>query len=113
MARSEEMFDDNHVKVALKTLSSMHASFMVFEKKISNSLTCEYPNLFQEILYDENLPNGWTEGWIVKQTEDLLVGIDLLQKYSESEKAFIKSKFTKKIMRIYLLSKESQRYGNN
>lgn len=107
MATGGITLDDAHLEATLKALSRMHASSILLELSKSISLDHEYPTLFKEILYNEKDINGVHAKWISWQILDLLMVVDFSEKYTHSEKAFIKENFAKQINRIYCMNKKT------
>lgn len=110
MAEGDITLEDTYVKLALKTLARMHASSMLLERIKTKPLATVYPELFREVLYDEAKPRSPTSRWITWQVDDLLLGIDYLDKYTHQQKEYIKANFASAIRRIYPLNKQSTRY---
>ncbi|KAK6641596.1 hypothetical protein RUM44_013311 [Polyplax serrata] len=112
MAEGDITLEDTYVKLALKTLARMHASSMLLERIKTKPLATVYPELFREVLYDEAKPRSPTSRWITWQVDDLLLGIDYLDKYTHQQKEYIKANFASAIRRIYPLNKQSTRFCN-
>ncbi|CAD7079275.1 unnamed protein product [Hermetia illucens] len=106
------ILDFHHLKVALKTLASIHSASIILESRSKKSLLELYPQCLQENAYPEDKNSTWV-GFVKLTIKTLSSFISLIPKYRDSpDLDILIKKFNKTLDRIFIFARKSDKYRN-